>query len=112
MTTDPPSAPPLDGMDLIVLSTDFLVGHSVVVYLRQMGARADGPFDTSRDLMKRLTRAHFPTAVVAQLDHGLSGFPDMRETLQNTGVPLVIVDQAMRWETQLFDTLIALKTAG
>lgn len=112
MTTDSPSAPPLDGMDLILLSTDFLVGHSVVVYLRQMGARVDGPFDTSRDLMKRLTRAQFPTAVIAQLDHGHSGFPDMRETLRNTGVPLVIVDPATRWERMLFDTLVALKTTG
>lgn len=101
----------LEGLRVIVLAADFLMGLSITVYLKQMGSLPVGPLAMPSELIERLTRFERPDAVVVQISTGERIAPTIQRALTANSIPLVRVDQPMSWERSLYDQLAALKSS-
>ncbi|RYG39026.1 MAG: hypothetical protein EON93_00930 [Burkholderiales bacterium] len=100
----------LKGLSVIVLAADFLMGLSITVYLKQMGALPVGPLSRPSELVDGLTRFERPDVVVVQVTPGECVAPTVQRALAANAIPLVTVDQPMSWERSLYDQLVALKS--
>ncbi len=99
----------LHGLSVLVVAADFLIGLSITVYVKQMGASAHGPIERPIELTNFLTRFDRPDAVVVQVDPGQRVASSVQHALAANAIPLILIDEPMQWERSLLTQLSALK---